>query len=257
MQQQHESGQSGTHFFGTTGYPQDALNGSTCPVVAAFDFDGTLARGDSVIKFLIYLRGRARVVQSLLVLLPLFVLSGIDGDRYADRFKQRLFSRIIAGMTMEELLTAGERFAKIHLDRKSRSSVVERLAWHRDQGHSVIVVSASPECYIGPAAKLLGATDAIATKFYVDEYERVDGSFQGGNCRGAEKARRLREWIDTHFSNNGQITLWAYGNSLGDRDMLSMADTGINVGRLGRMGRLRKFYRMVSSGNGIQRVHGV
>ena len=215
-------------------------------VVAAFDFDGTLARGDSVIKFLVYLRGRARVTKSLLHLLPLFVMSGIDGDRYADRFKQSLFARTIGGMTMEELLPAGEKFGKIHLGSKARSVVLKRLEWHRSQGHPVVIVSASPECYIEPAAILLGADAAIATKFRVDESGRVDGSFQGNNCRGAEKARRLKEWIDEHSGGNGQVVLWAYGNSLGDKDMLSMADTGINVGRLGRMGRLRKFNRMAS-----------
>ncbi len=257
MQRQYEPGQSRTYFPRTARSPRDIFNGSASPVVAAFDFDGTLTRGDSVIKFLIHIRGRLRVAWSLLILLPLFVLSGIDGDRYADRFKQRLFSKTIAGMTLEELLEAGERFAKVHLDRNTRNSVVERLTWHRNQGHLVIIVSASPECYIGPAARLLGATDVIATKLYVDEHGRVDGSFQGDNCRGVEKARRLREWINTHCVDNGKITLWAYGNSIGDRDMLSMADTGINVGRLGRIGRLRKFCRITSSENDIQRVHSV
>ena len=35
--------------------------------------------------------------------------------------------------------------------------------------------------------------------------------------------------------------LWAYGNSRGDLTMLRAADRGVNVGRLGRWGRLRSF----------------
>ncbi len=231
------------------GLERGTLEGDTVGnhnTVAAFDFDGTLTKGDSVVKFLVCLRGRARVAKSILLLFPLLILSGIDGDRYADTFKQRLFAKTIGGMTMDELLAAGERFGKMHLGSRARSTVLKRLEWHRDLGHSVVIVSASPECYIEPVARLLGAEYAIATKFSVDESGRVDGSFQGSNCRGTEKARRLREWIDQHSGSNGQVVLWAYGNSLGDKDMLSMADTGIKVGRLGRMGRLSRFSRLGS-----------
>ena len=35
--------------------------------------------------------------------------------------------------------------------------------------------------------------------------------------------------------------MWAYGNSAGDLEMLRDADVGVNVGRLGRFGKLRGF----------------
>ena len=42
--------------------------------------------------------------------------------------------------------------------------------------------------------------------------------------------------------------LWAYGNSRGDLRMLRAADTGVNVGRLGRFGRLRDFKGLDETG---------
>ena len=68
---------------------------------------------------------------------------------------------------------------------------------------------------------------------------RLTGRYDGGNCRGEEKIRRLRLWMADAGWGGGR--LWAYGNSRGDLRMLRAADIGVNVGRLGRFGRLRDF----------------
>ena len=67
----------------------------------------------------------------------------------------------------------------------------------------------------------------------------MTGRYEGANCRGEEKVRRLRGWIDGR--EEAPARLWAYGNSRGDLRMLAAADVGVNVGRLGRLGRLRAF----------------
>ena len=48
--------------------------------------------------------------------------------------------------------------------------------------------------------------------------------------------------------------LWAYGNSRGDLRMLGAADVGVNVGRLGRFGRLRAFSSLPRCPEPIRRV---
>jgi len=47
----------------------------------------------------------------------------------------------------------------------------------------------------------------------------VVGCFEGNNCHGPEKARRLREV----FGDNIRLHA-AYGDTIGDREMLDMAD---------------------------------
>ena len=47
----------------------------------------------------------------------------------------------------------------------------------------------------------------------------LSGEISGNNIRGPEKARRLRQWIGPT-----DVEIWAYGNSSGDKEMLSMAD---------------------------------
>ena len=47
-------------------------------------------------------------------------------------------------------------FAERHLARHLRQDARLRLQWHLRQGHHVVIVSASPECYVRPAGELLG-----------------------------------------------------------------------------------------------------
>ena len=51
--------------------------------------------------------------------------------------------------------------------------------------------------------------------------EFADG-LDGANCRAAEKVRRLEEWLATQHID--QATIWAYGDSEGDRELLQRAD---------------------------------
>ena len=123
-----------------------------------------------------------------------------------------------------------------HLAAHVRPEVRRRLDWHRGRGDRVVVVSASPDAYVRVAAERLAADGAIATRLEVDDSGRLTGRYDGGNCRGEEKIRRLRLWMADAGLEDAR--LWAYGNSRGDLRMLRAADTGVNVGRLGRLGRL-------------------
>ena len=54
------------------------------------------------------------------------------------------------------------------------------------------------------------------------------GSLARPNVRGPEKEARLRAWM---AEREPYGTLWAYGNSSGDRELLAMADRPTMVGR--------------------------
>lgn len=217
--------------------------------MAAFDFDGTLTWGGSVVPFLLRARGPVAVAMALLAELPTFVRAGLFDGAAADEAKERVFVRLLAGMPVERLDQVGKEFAAEHLRRRLRSDTRARLEWHRAQGHLVVVVSASPECYVGPAAAILGADGALATRLEVSG-GLVTGRYQGRNCRGTEKHSRLTAWIRAQRLDNDELALWAYGNSRGDRRLLEAADHGIDAGRLGKFGRLRRFPRLAQVAGG-------
>jgi phosphatidylglycerophosphatase C len=207
------------------------------PNVAAFDLDGTLTEGGSVFDFLAAVAGRPAVVAASVALSPRLAHAALVGGEVADTTKERLFGRLLAGVEVERLERVARSFAERHVDRHLRADVFRRLAWHQRRGDRVVIVSASPAAYAGPIGELLGVDHVIATGLAV-EGDRLTGRYEGRNCRGEEKLRRLHTWMEVL---DGTPALWAYGNSRGDLRMLEAADFGFNVGHLGSLGRLRRF----------------
>jgi phosphatidylglycerophosphatase C len=227
------------------GAPQPPRSGRQ--TVAAFDFDGTLVDGGSVFPFLVGLRGYLPVVRAVLRFSPSLVKAAITGGTAADEVKERLFTRLLGGLPVEEVDRRSREFAARHLERHLRSDTRRRLEWHRRQGHHTVIVSASPECYVGPAGEELGVNGVVATRLAVGGGGLLTGGYEGKNCRGAEKYARLVVHLRANglLSGNGeQPVLWAYGNSRGDLRLLNAADHGVDAGKLGPMGRLRRFPRL-------------
>jgi phosphatidylglycerophosphatase C len=206
--------------------------------VAAFDFDGTLTTGGSVLPFLVAVSDRPTVASAIAALWPRLLHAALAGGSVADQSKEDLFERVLAGVSVDHLNSVSAAFAPDHLARHLRADLQHRLDWHRHRGDRVAIVSASPECYVREVGARLGADAVIATRLEVAPNGALTGRYDGKNCRGLEKLRRLQEWMG---EGGRDRRLWAYGNSRGDLRMLSAADIGVNVGQLGKLGRLRHF----------------
>ncbi|HXW32408.1 MAG TPA: HAD family hydrolase [Acidimicrobiales bacterium] len=210
-------------------------------VVAAFDFDGTLTHGGSVWPFLVALRGTWAVTRAAAVVLPRLAVAAVVGGHAVDHAKEALFRHTLAGLDAEDAASRAAAFGVAHYARRRRRDVAARVEQHRRQGHLLVVVSASPELYVGPVADALGFDAVLATRLAVGPDGRLTGHYDGCNCRGEEKLRRIRQWIDSRAPG---AELWAYGNSAGDVPLLRGADVGVDVGRLGSLGKLRAFRRL-------------
>jgi phosphatidylglycerophosphatase C len=185
--------------------------------VAAFDFDGTLIDGDSFVPFLSSVVGRRALAGAVVRSAPTLAL----GAR-RDVMKAALIARLLQGYPLAELRARGEEFAQ-DLMAKVRPSMTERLAWHRDRGHRLALVSASLDVYLAPLGDQLGFDGILATSLEVDDDGRLTGLLDGANVRRAEKAARLRLWLAGEL-DGARYELWAYGDSAGDKELLAMAD---------------------------------
>ncbi len=196
----------------------------TTRTIAVFDLDGTLTRRDTLLPFLLRECGggptsRAIVAQSLVIVRALL----FGGSR--DAAKERLLSRLVRGRDASALRATAEAFAEAVVARRVRPQLRERLEWHREAGHELVLVSASPELYVEPVARRLGFHAALATRLEVGPDGRLTGRLSGLNCRGAEKVARLRAW-----AGEGPFRLYAYGDSAGDHELLALADLAVLVG---------------------------
>jgi HAD superfamily hydrolase (TIGR01490 family) len=189
--------------------------------VAAFDFDGTLTHRDTLVPFLMRVRGRSPVLRALAAQSPT-LLRTAAGRESRQRAKEALLIATVHGWWVDELRPTANDYARDVVSTQLRPDRLERLRWHQEQGHDVVIVSASPELYVTPVGELLGCTTVMATKLEVDRRGRLTGRLFGDNVRGAEKERLLRDWLAK--AADTPTTLWAYGDSDGDAEMLAMAD---------------------------------
>ena len=163
------------------------------PAVAAFDLDGTLTRGRQRRALAEGRRGDRRR--------PARARATRDGARrWRDprpgrpptpprRRSSRRCSLVVRSTTSWRCPTA---FADEHLRRAVRPDVVERLEAHLGAGHVVVVVSASPALYVARIAEALGAHGAAATDLEVAPDGTLTGRYDGANCRGEEKLRKVQ-----------------------------------------------------------------
>lgn len=194
----------------------------TRPVVAAFDFDGTLTRADSVVPFLRMVGGRRRLVLGLARRAPSVVLAAARRDR--DRLKAHATDAVFRGVARSRVEVIALEHGRSIASRGLRDDVVARLHWHVQQGHRVVIVSASYEPYVHVVAGALGVAHVVATRLAVDAAGVCTGAVDGHNCRAAEKVRRLEQWLSGQGLTREGIELWAYGDSAGDRALLAWAD---------------------------------
>lgn len=190
--------------------------------VAAFDVDGTITTRDCVVPFMREVTGARRIAARLLARPDTLVPPVVRRDR--DAIKALAAVAAFRGVEYAQLARLGAEFAhRVHAS-WLRSDTIERLDRHLASGDRVVLVSASFEVYLEPLAALLGVDDVLATRLrHADGV--CSGDLDGPNCRGAEKVRRLREWLDVIENvDRADVRLVAYGDSAGDRELLADAD---------------------------------
>jgi HAD superfamily hydrolase (TIGR01490 family) len=198
------------------------------PPLAAFDLDGTLTRRDTLMPFLLRAIGRDRTYRALFAAsLPLARAAALGGP-HRDIAKVAVLQKTLGGLPLDSLAEVAEPFADHVVAHGLRSDVRARVDWHREQGHELVLVSASPELYVTPIGRRLGFDAVLATRLEVDAEGRLTGCLLGTNCRGPEKVVRLRAWRGESVS-----VAYAYGDSAGDREMLALSSIGVKVRRRG------------------------
>ncbi len=185
-------------------------------VLALFDFDGTLTQQDSCPGFLFFCHGFWGTLRRLPAMVGP-VLAFRKGSISRQELKEALLSTYFKGWSKDELRTKGHAYVNSLGPRAFRPGALECLQQYKRQGARVIVISASPEEWIGPFAVGQGV-EYLASRL---EYgpQGFTGKLQGRNCRAEEKVTRLKALIP----DLADYTIHAYGDSNGDREMLAIA----------------------------------
>ncbi len=185
--------------------------------LALFDFDGTITTDDSLIKFIRFAVGDIKFTGGMIVLLPMltaYKLKLIPNHKA----KQMMLSYFFKGMSREKFMFLTKTYSLNHINSILRPQAMEKIVWHKNQGHKIIIVSASMECWLKPWCKE-NDLELIGTKLEIKD-NIMTGKFSTKNCYGIEKANRVKE----HYNLNDFDYIYAYGDSRGDKELLALAD---------------------------------
>lgn len=186
--------------------------------LALFDFDGTITTRDTMLPFVVHVRGVLRTLAGLVWLAPMLAAHAI-GLVGTERAKALFLGHFLGGWTREALAAKGVSFVP-RIEGWIRSEARTRLDWHRAEGHDVLIVSASLDLWLAAWAEKYGVR-LVCTEAKFDDAV-FTGQLATPNCKGAAKEDRIRQAVDL----DGYAYVYAYGDSSGDAEMLALADEG-------------------------------
>ena len=185
--------------------------------LALFDFDGTISSKDSFVAFMKFTHGTpVFVFRMAMGFLTFFGWKiGLVKSHYT---KVKALRSFYKGWSEEQMNDARKRFTSEIIPSILFPKAIEKIAWHKEQGHRIIVVTAS--C----GAWLEDWTKQMNLEILCTEMELKNGVYTGElskpNCRGKEKVNRIKQ----HLRLENYSEVYAYGNDHGDNQMLAIAD---------------------------------
>ena len=185
--------------------------------LALFDFDGTITTEDSLIKFIRYTFGDIKTAWGMLLLSPMLITYKLKLiPNY--KAKEMMLSYFFKEMDEREFSRVATEYSLKHIDNILRPKAMEKIEWHKEQGHKIVIVSASIESWLKPWC-VENHLDLIGTKLEIKN-GIVTGKFLTKNCYGIEKANRIHKRYDLSEYKH----IYAYGDSRGDKELLALAD---------------------------------
>ena len=184
------------------------------PIVAVFDFDGTLTYADSFLPFLRHQSGFLNFWIGTTLLSPFVLLQAI-GVISNSKAKEKFLKFFLGGRKPEDLEAISQSFVKTRLPWLMNPDAIEKMEWHRREGHQLILLSASPELYLQHWTQANHFQGLLGTRLELSD-GKITGRIDGKNCHGREKVERLKE----HLNDLGDYEIYSYGDSRSDRHVL-------------------------------------
>ncbi|UZS00102.1 HAD-IB family hydrolase [Chondrinema litorale] len=184
--------------------------------LALFDFDGTITYKDTFIEIIKYQKGVFDFFIGFLILSPILLLYKLK-IILNWRAKEMVLSYFFKDMDVEEFGKKCESFTNEVLPKLIRPDALIQIQEHLRKEHRVIIVSASADLWLKYWC-FQNNVELISSKLE-NKDGKITGKLLGKNCYGQEKVNRIKEIINLQYYKY----IYAYGDSKGDKQMLSIA----------------------------------
>jgi len=185
--------------------------------LALFDFDGTITKNDSLIKFIRFAIGDIKFILGMIILSPMLIAYKLKLIQN-DKAKEYMLSYFFKGMSKKQFIEISTDYSLNQLGKIIRPQAIKKIKWHKDRGDKVVIISASIECWLKPWCDK-NKLELIATKLEMKE-NIITGKLSTKNCYGIEKVNRIKKI----YNLNNFDYIYAYGDSQGDKELLEIAD---------------------------------
>lgn len=184
--------------------------------LALFDFDGTITSKDSATLFYktLYNSPIVFVYRHLILCLPQYISYRLKLTDYIP-LKRRRLQVHVGGLTEENFNRKVLEFQQMHLPSIIKNSALDRLSWHKDQGHEIWVVSASYDFLLSEWCKQMN----IGLIVNITVRNQHTCIFEGEDCNFNNKVHQIRKRVNLYDYS----IVYAYGDSDGDMPLLSLA----------------------------------
>lgn len=198
---------------------------------AFFDLDKTIIGTSAAFAFNKVLRDEGLITRSDIFRLSYvqigYMLNGAD-DEQMEKIRQSI-ARVSTGWDARQVEEIVSRTLDEHVEPFVYKRALQLLNAHREQGHTIVILSASGETMVKHIAKMLNVEHFYATRMGIE-----NGTYTGEiefYCQGEGKRQAMEE-----FATHNTINLadsFAYSDSITDLPMLMAVGkpTAINPDR--------------------------
>ncbi|ANF81583.1 phosphoserine phosphatase [Acinetobacter sp. NCu2D-2] len=191
--------------------------------LALFDFDGTLYPHDSFTGFIFYTLSKRHIIRRGIPILP-WILAYYAKLYPAHKMRPKLYQAMFKGITVKDISIKRQHYV-LKLLQNLHPELLKQLLQHQAQHHRVVLVSATVDLYLKDVAEQLGI-DVICSKVEVKS-GILTGRYTTEDCSNTHKKQRIIQ----QFSLEQLQTIYAYGNSHEDLEMLSLSHQPYMVGQ--------------------------
>jgi phosphatidylglycerophosphatase C len=185
--------------------------------LALFDFDRTITTIDTYIDFIYFAAGRKRLILGKIILVPV-ILGYKLGIISSGNTRETVAGFAFKGRRIADIQAIGIKYSDQVLPGFVMPEALKRIEWHKSQGDTVVIVSASFDVYLKHWCDKYGL-GLICSQFEIKD-GIITGKYYRGDCGGKEKAKRVIE----NYNIKDYKTVYAYGDSADDKEMLDLAD---------------------------------
>jgi HAD superfamily hydrolase (TIGR01490 family) len=193
-------------------------------IIAFFDMDYTVLDTSSGLEYVKHLREQKRIGTRLLLHIAwwtlLYKVSAVDMNRAVPRLLSYVDEVSATRLTADSYAWVDQKL-KAHITPRA----IEAIQTHQQQGHRVVLISASTQFAVQPVAEQFGIDFLCSQLVVIDD--RITGDVVDPPCYGEGKITWAQRYVDEH-----QATLSAayfYTDSHSDQPLLDLVGHPVAV----------------------------